>query len=85
MYGHLNENMFPANPCFHLPRKDGLYQPIAFAFVTETMYRDIINERLNLLAALSSAFGAQGTADAAPAAWDSGHPQYDKARSKSGL
>lgn len=37
---------------FHAPRHDGLYQPIAFLFVTERMRADILAERATILSAL---------------------------------
>ncbi|AWI74114.1 hypothetical protein CEW83_01805 [Parazoarcus communis] len=49
MKSHTNENILPANPRFHLPRGDGLFQPIAFAFVTEQMHQAILLERRAIL------------------------------------
>lgn len=40
---------------FHAPRHDGLYQPIAFLFVTERMRADILAEREMILAAQDEA------------------------------
>lgn len=39
---------------FHAPRHDGLYQPIAFLFVTERMRADILAERATILSALDA-------------------------------
>lgn len=59
MKSHLTENFLPANPRFHLPLDNGLYQPIAFGFVTQTMHREIVSERASILAALPSALREQ--------------------------
>lgn len=53
MKSHTNENILPANPRFHLPRVDGLFQPIRFVFVTEQMHQDIANERTAILTAMT--------------------------------
>ena len=52
MKSHMNEKMQPANPRFHLPRGDGLFQPIAFLFVTERMQQDILSERDAILSGM---------------------------------
>jgi len=52
MKSHTNENILPANPRFHILRSDGLFQPIAFAFVTEQMHQEIMLERGAILDAM---------------------------------
>lgn len=51
------ETTLPTEPRFHLRQEDGLYQPVAFAFVTDTMCQEIIAERERILAALPPALG----------------------------
>lgn len=53
---HLPENVLPANRRFNLSLDDELYAPIAFAFVTEAMQRDIMDERATILAAMPGAW-----------------------------
>lgn len=53
MKGHAVENMLPSNPRFHLPRTDGLFQPIPFLFVSARMRQDILFERQAILIALA--------------------------------
>lgn len=43
------------SPRFHVQKPDGLYQPIAFLFVTDRMCREIRAEREDILAAMPSA------------------------------
>ncbi|MDX9700835.1 MAG: hypothetical protein RBT55_14775 [Rhodocyclaceae bacterium] len=54
MKSHATETILPANPRYHLPQADGLYQPILFAFVTQRMHQDIQAERQMILDALPS-------------------------------
>lgn len=59
MKSHVTENILPANPRFHTPRADGLFQPIRFVFVTDQMHRDIAGERQSILAAMPPAQHAE--------------------------
>lgn len=60
MKSHRNENLLPACPRFHVPNGEGLFKPIHFAFVSERMRDEIIEERDAILAALPpSAVGRQ--------------------------
>lgn len=54
MKSHVTETVLPANPRFHLPRGDGMFQPIPFLFVTERMKGDILSERELILGAMQS-------------------------------
>ncbi len=54
MKSHVTENILPANPRFHVPRGDGMFQPIPFLFVTERMQQEILHEREAILNALPS-------------------------------
>jgi len=53
MIRHITEKLVPPVPRFHLPRDDGLYQPILFDFVTDRMRQCIEHERQVLLDAVS--------------------------------
>lgn len=55
MNDHLTETAQTVQPRFHLRQEDGLYEPVAFAFVTDTMCRHIVEERTRILAALPPA------------------------------
>lgn len=45
MKSHTAESILPANPRFHMRQADGLFRPIPFVFVSESMCQDIEHER----------------------------------------
>ncbi len=55
MKSHTTESIQNTSPRFHRLRKDGLYHPIPFMFVTDRMCDDILDEREMLLASLPAA------------------------------
>lgn len=55
MRSHRNDNLLPAYPRFHVADGEGLFKPIHFAFVSERMHADILQEREAILNALPPA------------------------------
>lgn len=55
MKNHPTESIRNTSPRYHRLRKDGLYHPIPFLFVTDRMCDDILDEREMLLASLPAA------------------------------
>lgn len=55
MRSHRNDNLLPAYPRFHVADSEGLFKPIHFAFVSERMHADILQEREAILNALPPA------------------------------
>lgn len=52
MKSHLSEDMHPQPPRYHQRDEQGTFQPIPFAFVTEIMHQQILEERNAILASL---------------------------------
>lgn len=54
MRSHFTESVLPAHPRFHVRLDDGLFRPIAFLLVTETMRQEIEQERELILGSMPS-------------------------------